>query len=172
MRLFMFLQRRWTRRTDWRRMTERRRSPLHHHRLPLNPLPQSTPVKVRNMQLYEGRAGWRPDSRRWALSVHSFVLIRGWNMHVDLVKCAQRRSQRRLLQIDMFFQNSPFPWKVIVLEMSNTSSEMLSRVSVFSASATHSCEFPILLFVQNDILFLLFGLHDTRVEVYQTVGQK
>lgn len=38
--------------------------------------------------------------------------------------------------------NSIFPWNLIVLQMSNTSSEMLSNASLFSAAAAHSHEFP------------------------------
>lgn len=71
MRLFIFWQRLRMRTTGWRRMTERQWSPLHRFRLPPSPLSHSTPAKVRNEHLNEGRGSCRPDCLQWALS---FVL--------------------------------------------------------------------------------------------------
>lgn len=55
--LFMFLQRRRTRRTGWKRTAEQQ-SPLPHYRLPPSRPSHSTPVKVRNKPRNDGRGSF------------------------------------------------------------------------------------------------------------------
>lgn len=92
----MFVQRRWMRRTDCRRLTEQQwNPPLHFRRQSY-----STPVKVRNAVLDK----WR--ERAADLAAHS--------EHAH-------SSGDRNIHLNAAEYNSPFPSHVIVLQMSNTS---------------------------------------------------
>lgn len=76
----------------------------------------------------EGVRSLTARNKHFHLSLHS---IRDWNVHLRVVSRVQRRSQHGLLGTDMFFQTHPFPWNLTVLQMSNTSSELVSKVSFF-----------------------------------------
>lgn len=54
--------------------------------------------------------------------------------------CLEARASTGCYKSTCFYQTI-FLWNVIVLQMSNTSSEMLSKASLFSARAAHSHEF-------------------------------
>lgn len=70
MKLFVFPQRLWMRRTSWGRMTEQRWSPPHSLHLLPSPPSHSTPVRVRHTWTNGGRGSWRPDTQQFAVSFH------------------------------------------------------------------------------------------------------
>lgn len=68
-------------------------------------------------------------------------LIRSWTGNSGVVQYLQREGGAAKAAINwLVFTNLIFPWNFIALQMSNISSEMLSKASLFSAAVPHSHE--------------------------------
>lgn len=117
MKLFMFLQRRWTRRTGWGRIIEQRWSPPHPPCLPPSPLPHSTPAKVGSTHLNEGRERER-ELQGWQLPMSTFIhphsLIRQQHASWCSQICLEEKPAQAAVDWHIIISISPSPWNLIV----------------------------------------------------------